>query len=154
MCSRVLVLYFLFLLYFYHLFELTPTIFFKWPLVLSSILGCRLFLDRVFLHDSLWIGKTNMLIVWVCHDGVGLETLDQWVETGYHSIFHLLISLDAWVTRLQKPILFRVILCLQCGNLHILALVFFGLCTKVLSLFFLLILIIYNLFEFHITNEW
>ena len=25
-----------------------------------------------FLHDSLWIGKTNMLIVWVCHDGVGL----------------------------------------------------------------------------------
>ena len=48
MCSRVLVLYFLFLLYLYHLFELTPVIFFKWPLVLPSFLGCRLFLDRVF----------------------------------------------------------------------------------------------------------
>ena len=143
MCSRVLVLYFLFLLYFYHLFELTPTIFFKWPLVLPSFHDCPLFLYRGFLHDSLWIGNANMVIVWVCHDGVELWTLDQWVQNwisfdlpSSHFFGHMSHT-TAETNSFSSDSLS------SCGNNHILTLVFFGLCARVLALFFSLILIIY-----------
>ena len=92
MCLRVLVLYFLFLLHFYHLFELTPTIFCKWPVVLPSFLDCRIFWDRGFLHGSLWITKTNMLIVRDWHDGVELQTLDQWDQSSFSIVVHIQIG--------------------------------------------------------------
>ena len=69
-----------------------PTIFFKWPLVLPWFLDCRIFWDRGFLHGSLWITKTNMLIVRDWHDGVELQTLDQWDQSSFSIVVHIQIG--------------------------------------------------------------
>ena len=79
----------------------------------------------MFFHDSLWIGKTNMLVVWVGHDGVELSTLDQWVQNWISfdlPSFHFFGHMSHTTAETNS---FSSNSLSSCGSIRILVLVFF-----------------------------